>query len=483
MSLRIRSACLMLFILPCALHAQTFIVWGNDGTSFNAGADWVGGTAPKSSPSPGSYARFSSPTIADQPDTTAPISIVGLNFETGGWILGGDGGSITLTSAVGSTNSAISVVGTNLTETINANLILSPSSGGVSSIQAQPTDQLILNGTVSATNPVTVDFLNQGTFVVNGTNTYSGTTAWNNADSVTEIGNKAAFGTSTLLFTSNTATLSAGTDLTGTHALQNAVSLDSGMVLNNNLGHNLELAGAVTLGGTGQRTIENQAGQTTFSGIISGGSSTALALTADSGSINLTGQNTYGGTTTIEGAGTVVLGTATTLAGATGDLVIAGGTLQAAVSTTIGGNVTLNSGSLNVGSTQLTLAAGKSLAISGGAIGLTLGTNAGQIAGSGSVTVTGGSLALNTSGAGFSYGDTYQVFSGFGTTNYSELTLTGFDSADYTASLSSDGDLSFSAVPEPATYALIMGLGALGFVAYPKRAAFGFLRNRQRYHS
>ena len=105
---------------------------------------------------------------------------------------------------------------------------------------------------------------------------------------------------------------------------------------------------------------------------------------------------------------------------------------------------------------------------------LTLGSTFGEISGTGTLTATGGDLGLDTTGTGFNYADTYQVLNGFGTTDLSSLTITGYDTADYTAQLDNSGDLSFSAnlaaVPEPSTYALIAGTAALGFAAWRRRA-------------
>jgi hypothetical protein len=61
-------------------------------------------------------------------------------------------------------------------------------------------------------------------------------------------------------------------------------------------------------------------------------------------------------------------------------------------------------------------------------------------------------------GAGFNYGNTYQVLSGFGGSNsVSGLAFTGFDTTNYTASLDNTGLLSFAVIPEPSTWALLAG--------------------------
>ena len=75
-------------------------------------------------------------------------------------------------------------------------------------------------------------------------------------------------------------------------------------------------------------------------------------------------------------------------------------------------------------------------------------------AGGGTFAVTGGTLDLGDSAA-IDYAATYPLLTGFGTGTVSGLTITGYDTAGYTAALSNAGVLSFTAVPEPAALAFL----------------------------
>jgi hypothetical protein len=120
--------------------------------------------------------------------------------------------------------------------------------------------------------------------------------------------------------------------------------------------------------------------------------------------------------------------------------------------------------------------------MSAGTLSLTLGTAFDQIAGSGggTVTLSGGTLLLDPTGAGFSYGATYAVFSGFSSVVATGITISGYDTINYTASLDSDGVLSFAAVavPELANSSLLVGGLALAAVGRRRFRLGTFLRRR-----
>jgi hypothetical protein len=121
----------------------------------------------------------------------------------------------------------------------------------------------------------------------------------------------------------------------------------------------------------------------------------------------------------------------------------------------------------------VTLGANAGLSLSSGIINFQLGTSFDQLVssgGAGAFTITGGTFALDVSGTGFSYANTYAVLSGFGGANsVTGLGFTGYDSVNYTASLGTNGVLSFVAVPEPATWALIAGAGTFFMVMRRRR--------------
>ncbi|MDB6115947.1 MAG: hypothetical protein JWQ62_2892 [Lacunisphaera sp.] len=239
------------------------------------------------------------------------------------------------------------------------------------------------------------------------------------------------------------------------------------------------LASVITsgYGGVTALTLNPGTGSSgTYSGVIADGAAGMTLTKTGAGTQILSGDNTYSGGTTVS-SGTLTLGSVTSLQGATGTLAVSGGTLETSVSSTaIGGNLTFSSGTIapnGTGAGSLTLAAGKTFAMSGGTLNLTLGSSFDQIisAGSGTLALTGGTIDFGTSGAGFSYASSYQIFSGFGSASYGSLTLGGYDTAGYSAAISNAGLLTFSAaaIPEPSTYAALAGALALGFAAWRRR--------------
>jgi autotransporter-associated beta strand protein len=221
------------------------------------------------------------------------------------------------------------------------------------------------------------------------------------------------------------------------------------------------LTGAGTLqngypGGNHNVTIGVSNGSGTFAGVIRNGASTPLNLTKNgTGMQTFTGASSYTGTTTV-----------------------AAGTLSAENNKALGNTSSLivNGGTLNIrGATAgtVTIGGGGNFTLTSGTIKLQLGTTFDQLvsSGAGTFTLTGGTLALDVTGTGFSYGNSYQVFSGFGGVNtVSGLAITGYDTADWSASLSTLGVLRFTAVPEPSTLAML--LGGIGMLTMFRRRAF-----------
>lgn len=214
---------------------------------------------------------------------------------------------------------------------------------------------------------------------------------------------------------------------------------------------------------TGART-------TTFSGNItqvSIANPLSVTIAGVGTKLTLTGSgNDYYGTTTIS-AGTLILGSH--LSGST-NIIVSGGSLQSSISSVnLGtGNVNMSSGDMAPGGIgtagTLVVAEGKQFITTGGTLQFDLGNTFDHVTGSGagsSFNLTDTTLALNLID-GFSYTNTYQIFSGFANLgSITNLNITGYDNGTYTALLSDSGKLSF--VPEPSTMALL--LGGLGVLA------------------
>ncbi len=226
--------------------------------------------------------------------------------------------------------------------------------------------------------------------------------------------------------------------------------------------------------------IDTQAGVTTeFTG--------TTGSTNDSLHLEITGSGTQrfskgyvsGGSITVSG-GTLDLGGDVTAAPS---VTISGGNLLSDAGETIAlgvGTVSMTSGSITPGGVgsagTMAVAADQNFTVSGGALNMDVGTSSDQIlgAGSGTFSLENMTIALTT-GDGFDYNSTYTLLSGFASGSYDNVTITGYDTANWLAQLdvSSGGlNLSFVSVPEPSTYALIFG-GLVGLVALQRRRRRG----------
>ncbi|SDU17913.1 PEP-CTERM protein-sorting domain-containing protein [Verrucomicrobium sp. GAS474] len=221
------------------------------------------------------------------------------------------------------------------------------------------------------------------------------------------------------------------------------------------------ILGSVTIQAAGGNGTANNLGN------LSVGGSTAVAGTA-TGTISATSTFLYSGSATASSAATLVSNrTIGALAVQNGFLNIA----QAALST--GGGVTLSSGGLQLNGVgtagTITLASGQNFTMTGGTLAFDIGTAQDQVLslGSGTFTISGGTLSL-TLGTGYDYASAYTLFSGFTSGSVSGLAITGYDTADYLATLSSSGVLTFSAiaVPEPGPlWLLLLGASVLSVAA------------------
>ncbi len=218
---------------------------------------------------------------------------------------------------------------------------------------------------------------------------------------------------------------------------------------------------------TGNFTVT--AGSGTFAGSLNDGSGTArLNFTNSGGSLTLTGTSSYRGTTTVSG-GTLSLGSNLT---ATSSVTVSGGTLTSTVANVnLGlGAFSLTGGALSANGASIgtfTLASGQNFTATLGTLNFTLGASntSDQIIGSGAFNLSNLTLALNgtTSVAG-----SYTLFSGFTGNAVSGITITGLDPG-YTGVLGTNGILTVSAIPEPSTFAALLGVSALGISVLRRR--------------
>ena len=347
------------------------------------------------------------------------------------------------------------------------------------------TDTLVLSGNLASTSAGRIQKRGSGTLTLSGDNSgLVGVQLGSQGASPLEggtliVGSDTALGASVNQFQFNSGTLTSSSART----FANGISVGgrtAAVTVPKLAGANMEFQGSPSFyraaGTSGELRLDVN-NVTTLSGnaLATTGTGLATGITlGGSGTLILTGENhlltdnlTVSNTLTVQANSSTALGT--------GAVTISGGTLTSSVaSLSLGGNFTILSGSVSPNQTSagaFALAVDKNFVMSGGTLNLTLGASFDQITGSGAGTFsfTGGTLALDTTGAGFGYGSTYQIFSGFASGSVSGVSFSGFDSADFAANLSNSGTLSFSAVPEPSTYAAILGTAVLASAVWKKR--------------
>ncbi len=259
----------------------------------------------------------------------------------------------------------------------------------------------------------------------------------------------------------------------------------SGLVFQNSPG-----SGIVYLDGIGAfgLTLDNGGGEVDVN-VATGQAALVFASVSGTSGLNKTG----GGSFEIRGSGAglsgpIVISDGTLFGGSTaeafniasGGFSVAGGLMGSGNEVgvmNVGGTVSMTSGAISVALDgdvgAWALRSDADFLLSGGQYNLTiLGLgDFDQIVGtgSGSVFSLGGSTIALQSGSVVDYSATYQIFSGFNSGNASGVSFWGFDSG-YTPHVSSSGVLSFNAVPEPSTWALLaLAIVAAGIL--PRRRA------------
>ena len=147
--------------------------WGNTGTDFATGANWVGGTAPANDTT-SDRGLFTAATATNNPEFTANRSINGLQFDPGtaAWTFTGSGGTRTLSLGSGGIiNSSTS------TQTFSSTVQLAVN--GSTTFDADSGD-LAINSAVNLTNPGSSNLELTGTSGV-GIGTLSGVVSGNQA--------------------------------------------------------------------------------------------------------------------------------------------------------------------------------------------------------------------------------------------------------------------------------------------------------------
>jgi len=448
-------------------------VWKNTATAFNSSGSWT----PSGIPGSSDVADFNSAMIT-QPNLSGSLTIQELFFSTttaSGYDLTSSNTSVklTLTNTGTGTTSAIDAENTSGTNTIHAPIVLGAAANSTQTFTQAAGGTLIMIGVISSTNTVKLSLAGSGIIQLAGANTYSGGTILASGTTL-RINNATALGTGT--FTINGGTIDNTTGASITLSNNNAQAWNGDFTFTGTQSLNLG-TGAVTLNAT--RTVTVSANTLTVGGVISG---SGFGLTkAGTGTLTLTGANTYTGATTIN-AGTLLVN---------GSLASGSATTVNNSGSVLGGTGTIN-GSVSIASSGAILEAGT------GSTGQTLTMKGAVTMGAGSII----QLALGASGAhstlaigvggsisfqslqkfniidlGVTSGSTYNgLVTGIGSDPGTESGWTIANQSwaynfSYDSANGGEIDLTITAVPEPSTW-IAAGL-ALVAVAYNQRKRIG----------
>ncbi len=287
--------------------------------------------------------------------------------------------------------------------------------------------------------------LGTGVHFLSGNNTYTG-------DTVIENGGLQVFSDANLGDASSNIVFNNGANTARIETAQSAT-----------------IARDVIINGTQARFgITGTTNVSTFSGEISGAGGMDKRFV---GTLILTNANTYQGGTVIT-TGTLAAQNTAGSATGTGGVTVAAGMVLAGdgiIAPDAGNNITV-AGNINPGldsTATLTFGLGgaSKLDFQGGSfLNFALGTDSDLVdfATAGDWLSGTGNVTLNlTLGDGFSYDDSYVIFSDVTTTAFTLAGITGYDTGSYLASFEQVGDnyiVSFDAVPEPSTW-MLLGFG------------------------
>ncbi len=401
-------------------------VWAvSDGSASSNWTSTSGGSVQALVPGSGTDVTFSDSTVTTAPTATtlgADMSIKSLTMAdtTNALGLSADGNTLTIgtggitvnTSAKAATISAPVILGADQTWTNNS------------------TNALTVGGVISGAHSLTKAGTGTGGVILSGANTYTGATVV--SAGLLTLSNALALQNSAL----DTTNSIAGTSTAGLKTTVTTLTL-GGLTGNKNLS---SLFTTTTGGYSGVTALTLNPGASvtnSYSGVIANGAAGMTLIKTGLGTQTLTGANTYTGATTVS-AGTLNLGVNNAVSSSS-NVVLNGGTLQSAFSQTLG---TLN------------LSASSTLDLSTGGVFVFVDSSA--LSWSGTLSIVGtftddASVRFGTSVSGLTSGQ------------LSQITINGL-----AASIDSSGYLT-SAIPEPTTYAAILGALALASVVWQRR--------------
>lgn len=365
-------AAALVFDIPSASGATITWIGGGTTDSIYDAANW----SPLKVPAAGDVLIFGgSARLA--PDLGSDLSIGSITFNStaSAFTLGGIGTYQIGSGGITNNSTSLERILNNITLTAAqswnaASGVLSiggnVATGGFS-LTINGTSDTTISGILSGTGSLTKS--GAGTLTLSGANTFTGGTTL--SAGVLAIGNNSALGSGILAITggsiqasggsrsfANAATLGANASVTGANDLAFAGKLTQS---GGNRTLTISNTGLTTFAGGIQLTNSSRkrtltiagTGNALVSGAITNGNATGSLVKSGTGTLTLSGANTYTGTTTLT-AGTVVLGSNTALG--TGTVTLNGASLQSGLAgVALANAITLSASTSFAGSLDLTL--------------------------------------------------------------------------------------------------------------------------------